>query len=57
MLLNSIMNVSFGQITHKKKNFKSFSKGPFLGHFLYFSVLLQVIHRLECQISILLHSV
>ena len=27
-----------------QKKIKSFSKGPFLSHFLHFSVLLQIIH-------------
>ena len=30
-----------------EKNVKSFSKGPFFSHFLYFSILLQIIHRMS----------
>ena len=38
----SVMNLSFC-----RENVKSFSKGPFLSHFLYFYFLLQIIHRMS----------
>ena len=53
MSFNGIMNVNFDEecfeviIQFSRKNIKSFSKGPFLSHFLYFSISLQIIHRIS----------
>ena len=44
----SQVDYSQKQIYHSvEKNVKCFSKGPFLSHFLYFSILLQNIHRMS----------
>ena len=51
MPFNDIMNVMIKRVFWSyhsvEKNVKSISKGPFLSHFLYFSILLQTIYRMS----------
>ena len=44
ILIKECFEVSYHSV---EKNVKSFSKGPFLSHFLIFSISLEIIHRMS----------